>query len=420
MQRIMDSAHCYLVHSIRIPPSEIEKKQQQLTTCRDRGDNEDDELRDYWTEAICGLMANRRKLSRFRKCNRFENAHSKFMTYDVMAEQEMTINAMAKQNGEKQSFVSSINTILDEFTTEMQKSKNTGDVQTLSMFQRFVERENFDTETVHDDLGVFEDSNIMNQLSASRSFHSIGTKLMAKKVGSSAAGTYSSGYRFFYWPFYRNNTAEGRPVFHVIGNVHHMEMNLGYNLGDWYIEKKYADFKEEALKNKSVKITLIQWLMTLSQAKIKLEQWRRSDEARVCGWICLGNYWAQAYGLKDGSPVTVQHVMALLFYCDFTTTSKEFSQTFRKIWAFESDDALKHRHSEVAIWARLLRELIEGFGFTMEDPDREMMNRQAFYHGISGSLTLLPNQICGPLSTSSGTLCYVNVSDQLPLRVRKI
>ena len=45
----------------------------------------------------------------------------------------------------------------------------------------------------------------------------------------------------------------------------------------------------------------------------------------------------------------------------------------------------------------------------MDDPDREMMNRRSFYHGISGSKVFdNPSKIiCGPLSTSSGTLSDV-------------
>ena len=406
MQRIMDSAHCYLVHSIRIPPLQIEEKQKQLMALEQgRGDGEDDELRDYRTEAMCTLLTGRRELPRFRDCNRLENEYSKFIAYDVTEEQKITTNVVGDRNAkEKHQSISSISTILDEVTTELQKWRNKVDTRTLSMFRQFVEREKFDSETVHDDLGELGDSNIMKQLSSSRSLHSITSKLITRKTR--LPGTYSCGYRFFYWPLYRNNTAEARPVFKSVGNHYCTEMNRGYTLGYWYIETKYADFKEEALTNKSAKITLMQWLMTLSNAKMKLEEWRRSGEARLCGWSS-GNIWSEAYGLEYGSPVTVQHIMALLFYCDFTKTCEEFSRTFRKIWSFESDDSLKHRHSEVAIWARLLRELIEGFGFTLSKPDTEMMNRKAFYHGIAGSLLLPRQNICGPLSTSSGMLSAI-------------
>ena len=428
-QRIMDSVHCYLVHSIRIPPSQIEEKQKQLMALGK--DSEEDECHDYWTEAIRILMAKREQLPRFRDCNRSQNGYNKFMTYDhygAVEQQTLALNdSMNDRNDDEKSpsvsNVSSIGTFLEELTTEMQKSKIGVDIRTLSIFHGFVERENLDSETVYDDLRVFEDSNIINELSSSldmvsrvrdiRCFHSIVTKFITKRIGSSDA--YSSGYRFFYWPFYCDNTAPGRTVFPSSGMHYHTEMNPGYTLGDWYIGEKYANFKEEALHNQSARITGKQWAMTWHKARIQLEEWRQSGDQRVCGWYSFGqNMWADAYGLEDGSLVTVEHIMALLFYCDFTKTCGEFCKTFRKIWVFESDDSLKRRHSEVAIWARLLRELIECFGWTMSDPDANMMDCHVFYHGIAGSMVFnrTSNFICGPLSTSSGLLfhlCCVNV-----------
>ena len=414
IQRIMDSVHCYLVHSIRIPPSQIEEKRKELMTLKDGGgDNEDDECRDYWTEAICTLMVDRRKLSRFRDSNRFKSGYNKFMTYDAAVEHELSINATNNANeDEKSPSVSSIKTFSEELKTELQNAENGIENEIVSSFDVFVEREDFDSETVHDDLEDFRDSNILKELSCSQndangainSFRSRATKFISRKVGSS--DTYFSSYRFFYWPFYRDNTDEGRAVFACGGMHQHTERNPGYTLGDWYIKSKYEKFKEEALQNKSVKITGPQWARTLTKAKILLRSWMRSGDEKVCGWYAHGNdMWAEAYGLEDGARVTVAHIVALLLYCDYTITCKEFSETFRKIWPFESDDSLKRRHAEVAIWSRLLRELIECFGFPMRQPDEEMKYCHVFYHGISGSKVFkrTSNFLCGPVSTSPGT-----------------
>ena len=97
--------------------------------------------------------------------------------------------------------------------------------------------------------------------------------------------------------------------------------------------------------------------------------------------------------------MTIPHLMALLFYTNYTTACYEFSASFRRIVWNETDQSLKRRHGHFAWQARLLRELVECFGNTMKHCPVEV-----FYHGINMDLTFKSTQfkICGPLSTTSG------------------
>ena len=129
---------------------------------------------------------------------------------------------------------------------------------------------------------------------------------------------------------------------------------------------------------------------------------------RVCNQGYSSNIWFESYGLRDGTAVTLEHIMALLFYTNFSTQCYEFGRTYRKVSVFESDRSLKKRHSEVAVWGRLLRELVECYGYNMgpNHPAREMRDFSVFYHGVSASMLFDSTEItlCGPVSTTLSML----------------
>ena len=129
---------------------------------------------------------------------------------------------------------------------------------------------------------------------------------------------------------------------------------------------------------------------------------------RVCNQGYSSNIWFESYGLRDGTAVTLEHIMALLFYTNFSTQCYEFGRTYRKVSEFESERSLKKRHSEVAVWGRLLRELVECYGYRMApgDPDSEQRDFCVFYHGVSVSMMFNSTSIslCGPVSTSISML----------------
>ena len=87
-------------------------------------------------------------------------------------------------------------------------------------------------------------------------------------------------------------------------------------------------------------------------------------------------------------------------YTNFTKQSYLFSKTFRKTEIFQSDRVLKKRHSEVANWAKYLRELVEAFGESMGSSK----HIDIFYHGINSSMIFHGTslKLHGPVSTTTG------------------
>jgi len=151
---------------------------------------------------------------------------------------------------------------------------------------------------------------------------------------------YSSGKRFFYWDFYRENQSEYNKVY---GRMT-IEGNRGYKLCDWFVSPKYKDFKTEIRSNPLSGLSRKQWEETLQKATLKLAAYNKDPKRRKL----VSVRWAEKiFGIKARSEVTVAHIMALLFYTNYTKASYEFSASFRRIFWNETDGALKLRRLAV-------------------------------------------------------------------------
>ena len=69
-------------------------------------------------------------------------------------------------------------------------------------------------------------------------------------------------------------------------------------------------------------------------------------------------YFTYEYGIEFNTPITLNHIMSLVFYTDYTVLSTIVSSTFRRL-NNETDNEWKNRHSQFANIARLLRESVE-------------------------------------------------------------
>ena len=203
---------------------------------------------------------------------------------------------------------------------------------------------------------------------------------------------YSAGYRYFYWEFYKNNEDKVNVLWKHKSGANMVEGNDGYRLMDWYIHRRYKNFKDEMLNNKTAPISLEQWNATKAKTTQKYESWKvYPDWALKCGFLEYENgtefyaanceYWFRLYGIPKFVSVTIQHLMALLFYCNYTFHQNKLTATYRRIYWNETDASLKRRHAEFFWWGRLLRELVECFGISMST-----VSESKFYHGINVEL----------------------------------
>eukprot|EP01083_Nonionella_stella_P021085 58466_1 len=199
--------------------------------------------------------------------------------------------------------------------------------------------------------------------------------------------TISFGRRCFYWTFYGSNR--------------------------WYIFAKYDGLKTELLNNTQQNISLTEY----NDLYLKCELLLKCSKCKQlsCKEQNILNF--KYYGLNAGQLFTIDHIMAMLLYCNHDILCHSFVSTFTTpIWDLNS---FKKSHREYSHWARLMREICECFGNALDS------KCGSYYHGISSQQLLFSDTIklCKPTSCSSTlsvSLQYLFANDNgLILEVEK-
>eukprot|EP01084_Bolivina_argentea_P281471 481588_1 len=384
VQQILDSIHSFVYHSLHLNVSDIELKEKENDEKEDNIDLSNICV-DTYTDKVINLLQNERnKSTRYRTRRRTNNddnetggIYSKFITTN-----KYKISSLVSINGKSKQ-----KCFMDVVLIALKQNKFP-DVQQLSL-KNLLLSEEYDSDSICQDLEDKQQSN----LNLSDAFYQILRKLIIERQIRHIL--YSPGYRYFYWNFYKNNTQKANAVFTYGGGKYsHYEENPGYKLNDWYIPVKYASLKEELLSNKVAAFTLQQFNNTLFKAQYKLQAW--IDDETVENIVCTAGWPAKVYNISRGDAVSVQHILSILLYTNFSKQCYLFSETYRKIGEYESDKDLKLRHQEVANWGKLIRETVEAFGTAMGDA-KSYIN--TFYHGIGATLIFDSSSIklCGPV-----------------------
>ena len=407
-QQILDSLHSYFYHTVHLNEDERKEIIEQKGNDHD-GDDIDFETLcdDHSTEKLVNLMDQKRiESNRFRSRGRGNgdnnDAHhgenQKFMTTnDCDAASNSTFSAVYGTRRQR--------CFRDVFVSEMERYGVSKEV--IETLDEVMEQQRFDTDAIVEDCDDVKDSNLIIHI------HDVGGVVDDQKdIGEIAqrlalerkvkASLYSPGVRYFYWEKYKGNMQKRRKVFRHITPVQvqdFYEENEGYTLGQWYVAKKYENLKEELLNNLVRTLSAGQFACTLQKAMDKLTALQKSGKQPRC----LYDWWADSYGIQKDQEISVQHVVAILLYTNFSELCYLFSATYRKMHEYESDEDMKARHSEYAIWARLLREAVECFGTPLSKSEVKV-----FYHGVSSTLILNSSSIklCGPVSTTASMISF--------------
>eukprot|EP01084_Bolivina_argentea_P016879 31533_1 len=188
--------------------------------------------------------------------------------------------------------------------------------------------------------------------------------------------TYSFGYRFFYWIYYKDNCEFVDPVrYKGDGSLWSLRMDIaveqsneGHTLGEFFVTAKFKNLKEELIDNPICGISALQWHILVEKANTHLltdyikshvsesvdEKASDSEPWRKANLECYDD-------ILPGTQITNSHLVAMMVYCNQDELQKHFSQTFRKKDNNESIESLKSRHSNYAHLGRLLRECVECF-----------------------------------------------------------
>eukprot|EP01084_Bolivina_argentea_P292986 503847_1 len=135
---------------------------------------------------------------------------------------------------------------------------------------------------------------------------------------------------------------------------------------------KYESIKEEVITNKIYSISIDQFEAACNKAKYLLEQ-SPNIRALRCDYFS-----ASQFKMKEYQPPTMEHILGVILYTDYDSLSFRFSQTFRKISENESDKLTKKRGNEFWNWRKTLIETVNAFGTQLKDS-----NIPVFYHGVS-------------------------------------
>ena len=200
-------------------------------------------------------------------------------------------------------------------------------------------------------------------------------------------GAFSTGFLFWYWPYYSNKIK----IRHKYDNIHHTPKEL-------YIRKKYESLEEEILNNKIYPLKQFQFIDCIKKAN----HYINTDKVKSISSIVDHLH----YGLRTYSPLSKEHLLSIILYCDWSDLCTAFSATFRRQRAFEPITAIKLRNREFWWLSKLLRETVELYGDTKGYYERTTKKwtgvQGPFFCGMSFIATI-PSfniRLYGPTSTS--------------------
>eukprot|EP01084_Bolivina_argentea_P018415 34291_1 len=168
----------------------------------------------------------------------------------------------------------------------------------------------------------------------------------------------------------------------------------------WYVTPKYDNFKQEILQqnDQSIEITVFNTQQIAAMDYLSGAELKKLTAKEI--WM-LFLHAPRLYqtDLKDGDPLHVEHVLSILFYCNFDILSAKFSQTYRKYNKNESAQELIQKHRKYHHWAKRLWEAVNIYGY---DTDHQAFGDYV-YHGINQKMLFksIVTVINGPCSTTS-------------------
>eukprot|EP01084_Bolivina_argentea_P021973 40817_1 len=186
--------------------------------------------------------------------------------------------------------------------------------------------------------------------------------------------SFSTGFAFVYWDELENKD----------DNLH--------------ISPNYESIKEEILCSGFVSIN--QWNKKVMS---KAQQYHKSSKMKN---IKYTNKWTQ-HGWAEGVTISLDHIVSVILYCDFSKLSTHFSASFRKNDPFESIQGTKARHANYYYFGKALVETVIDFGDNGKGvlgDEGEVINKERgpFYCGLNFVMKFssFAIKLKGPCSTS--------------------
>ena len=186
---------------------------------------------------------------------------------------------------------------------------------------------------------------------------------------------------------------------------------------DWYVGKKYNNFKEEILHNSIRQLACDSWNDSYSKVLI-LQKSTISKRAKSIRSKppTPNSPTPMPFGAADTESkndtrsedehfavVPTHHLMAVLLYCDFDNLRFALNATFYPSSMTETITNWKLRHAEYCHWSQFLREAVMLSSGIDMGPSDYLQNRNrnfVLYHSTTSQTSLSPKylKICYPMS----------------------
>lgn len=209
---------------------------------------------------------------------------------------------------------------------------------------------------------------------------------------------FSKGFIWFYWEHHKN----GGKRIQLPGNENDFD---GYTEQQLYVPCKYETYKQEILSH----LNIDSYNLILTKAK----QYLQTREIKSLTPHELG-YYLLKYGISKDDHIKLEHITALILYCDFTAYCTEFSSTFRRITSVETIEQAKKRNSRFWFQSKYFREIVECFG--SHNAEDFLSGRKTesgpFFTGLDVVLAVpeFSIRLCSPTSTSMHVSVSLNFS----------
>ena len=184
--------------------------------------------------------------------------------------------------------------------------------------------------------------------------------------------SFSTGQIFGYWPHWKED--KKKPEHNTYYGQNNIDIFNGYSKSELFIIPFYSSLKQEIFSSGFINIK--EWLQHLYKA----QQYLQTQKVKNM----IQNTWTEMYGIKEGEPISLQHILCIILYCDTDDLQNNFSSTFRKNTVFETLYSLKKRHQKYYHFAKHIVEAIKVWGIN-RDYDKE---HGPFYCGLSQVLNI--------------------------------
>eukprot|EP01084_Bolivina_argentea_P249732 418205_1 len=192
-----------------------------------------------------------------------------------------------------------------------------------------------------------------------------------------------------------DNTAAAKYYF-GINFVYHKPSNSTEKR--YCIKPKCVSLREELHENKLCEIKTSEWEYAYKKANRLIKTFpAKNTKAKRFGVL------NEKMNITENNPLRINHLLAMVFYCDFDELCLQFRKTYRSINRTETIKEIKKRHCVFGNWGKLLFEVVKLYG----DP---ASTHKTYYHGLNTSFLFAKFLVffASPLSTSTNSVVANN------------